>query len=180
MTDLEQHNLLMDLNTLLEDSTPLDREIITKTETPEQSLNLDNINLLDEDKKEEKGNLRTPGAILDEYTLLDLDNQKIDIEIEQFKEKHLEIFEEYQAMLDKISINRSKQDSLKSELVESLQDAGLPNISNNRHKATFVAATVRHNFDTAKFKKKYPVLYNSFTTTSNVKADVKISEVNKK
>lgn len=153
--------------------------LLEENSTVESPEILNNVTLLDDEKNEPKVNLRAPGAILDDYTMLDLDNQKIDIEIEQFKQKNKAIFDEYQAMLDKINLNNSKQLELKEELLDSLENAGLPNIVNKRFKATYIAATKRHKFESDKFKKKYPVLYEQFTSTTDVKAYIKISEVKK-
>ena len=54
--------------------------LLEENSTIESPEILNNVTLLDDEKNEPKVNLRAPGAILDDYTMLDLDNQKIDIE----------------------------------------------------------------------------------------------------
>ena len=100
---------------------------------------------------------------------------KAQVELDEFKQKHLEIFEEYQAILDRINDMSTKQDELKPEMTEAMNNAGLKNIADDMFKVTFVAATSRENFDKKSFEKKYPVLYKQFITKSEVSAYVKFT-----
>ena len=147
------------------------------------TLNLEeakeNITLLDNQENEPEVNLRTPDAILNDYTKLDLDNKKVDVEMEEFKQKYKAVFEEFQTILDKKNLNIEKQLALKDELTESLQNTGTKSIANDNFKATFVAATTKSTFDRKGFEAKYPVLCKQFLKYSDVKAYVKISEVKK-
>lgn len=176
MIEGNSNNMLNDLNILLAD---LESSPAVEVKTSELNLSLDNVTLLDEQENKSETNLRTPGAILDDYSILDLDSKKIDLEIDVFKAKHQDIFDEFQKFLDRKSEIIEKQSTLKEELLESLENAGLPNVENKQFRATYVAATVRHTFDSKKFKLKYPVLYDTFTTKSDVKAYIKMTELKK-
>lgn len=169
-----ENNLIGDLDLLLED-----------TKFYAEHLNHDtNITLLDEDKNESKDNLeaknkvlRAPSEILQEYTNKEDEILKIKLNIEKFKDTYSKVFEEYQSYLDAINEIEEAQNGLKEELTKSLENSGIKTISNSKFKATFVASTTRSTFDTTRFKKKYPVLYNDFIKVSNVKAYTKIKEV---
>ena len=56
----------------------------------------------------------------------------------------------------------------KAQLVESMENAGLKNISNDSFKVTYVAATQKSTFDRKSFEKKYPVLCKEFISYSDV------------
>lgn len=171
-----------DLNNLSEVVSDLNLLLDTAPETSEQPQKLqeitNNINLLDKEEKIE-GNLRNPGEVLKDYSNLEKEKMKAQVELDDFKQKHLEIFEEYQAILDKITEASSKQEELKPELTKSMEDSGLKNIADDMFKVTFVAATTRENFDKKGFEKKYPVIYKQFLQKSEVSAYVKISNNNK-
>lgn len=163
----ETHDLLIGLQELWD------------KEAPESDLELqksqEQVNLLDNTESVPEINLRAPSEVLNEYSNYERTNQKVQREIDEFKEKHKEVFEAYQALLDIIKDNETKQTNLKEELTESMQNAGLKTLSDDLFKVTFVAATTRNNFDTTSFKTKYPVLFQQFTKVSDVKAYVKIS-----
>lgn len=157
----------------------LEEDLGVKADTLNLEESASNVTLLDNQEKESEVNLRTPDIILKDYTNLSLDNEKIDIEIEEFKAKYIAIFEELQAIIDKKNLNIEKQTALKEELTESLQNTGTKHIANDVFKATFVAATTKSTFDRKGFETKYPVLCKQFLKYSDVKAYVKISEVKK-
>ena len=136
-----------------------------------------NINLLDEDKNGSDSILVTPSSILEDYTTLekekkDLEKQKLD-----FENENRAIFDQYNAILNEIQNKTNEQSELKDKMTESMENSGLKTMSNDMFKVTFVAATTRDNFEKDKFKKKYPVLFNEFITTSSVKSYVKIKEI---
>lgn len=168
---MEDLDLLLGLEDLSE--KPEDTSEVTKA--------TNNINLLSEEynSTEPNSGIRTEAVILQEYTDLAENSLSVEAQIEEFKAKHLEIFEEYQAMLDKLAENSNKQSELKTELTEAMTNSGLKNISNQVYKVTYVAATTRTNFDRKSFEKKYPVLCKEFCTTSDISAYVKITEVKK-
>lgn len=162
-------DLLDDLDTLLSENTDSTSKLSEVT---------NNIDLLDNDKELPKSNLRAPGDVLNDYTKLENDKSNIQQELDKFKQSHLDIFNEYQAILDKIAKVSDQQTLLKEELTESLENSGLKRISNNKYNVTFVSATIKTTFDRKKFEAKYPVLCKQFLKESPVKAYVKITEVN--
>ena len=122
--------------------------------------------------------IKKPDDLLTDYTNIAKDTSSILEEIEKFKQSHLEIFEQYQALLDKITNNETKQAELKEDLVTSMESANIASIGNDMFKVSFIAATTRNTFDSAKFKKDHADLYKDYIKVSNVKAYVKISENN--
>ena len=149
------------------------------SEIKSETLELqNNINILDNDKNVSDLNVITPGKLLEDYTNLESEKEKLDIKIQELKQTNFEIFkqlEEYQNEILKLS---EKQESMRQDLTESIENAGLTEkgISNDIFKVKYIAATTRQNFDKEKFKTKYPVLFNQFITTSNVKSYIKITK----
>lgn len=149
------------------------------SEIKSETLELqNNINILDNDKNVPDLNVITPGKLLEDYTNLESEKEKLDIKIQELKQTNFEIFkqlEEYQNEISKLS---EKQESMRQDLTESIENAGLTEkgISNDIFKVKYIAATTRQNFDKEKFKTKYPVLFNQFITTSNVKSYIKITK----
>lgn len=164
-------------NMLLEGDKKLQVEVL-ETSEPLESLEetTSQIDLLDVEVNEPG---RTPNVILDEYTQVHNDTKAVELAIEQFKQAHPDIFNEYQALLDKIEANSTKQAELKTEMTTSMEASKLKTISNESFKVTFVAATTKSTFDRKKFEAKYPVLCQQFLKTSDVSAYVKIAEVKK-
>lgn len=138
-----------------------------------------NVTLLDETEKEPEISLRTPEAILNDYTKLNLEAEKIQLSIEEFKAQHADIFKVLEDFNKELELAKEKQDGLKEELVGSMNDTNIKNISNDKFKVTYVAATQKSTFDRKAFETKYPVLCKQFLKYSDVKAYVKISEVKK-
>ena len=136
-----------------------------------------NINILDEDINESDNDLESPAAILNKYTDLENEINEIKANLEKYKDLYSNIFSEALMMENKISDLKSKQNDLKPKLTDSMKNAGLKNLKNSKFKVVYIAATLRENFNKDKFKKKYPVLYKEFTTTSEVSDYIRISEV---
>lgn len=154
------------------------------SEAPEQPKNefstISSINLLPEESEPEKSNLvKTPAILLGEYTVLDTNKKRLNEKLEEFKQQHKEIFDLYQAKLNEIADVESKKAEIKSQLVESMENAGLKNISNDSFKVTYVAATQKSTFDRKSFEKKYPVLCKEFISYSDVSAYVRLTELKK-
>lgn len=120
--------------------------------------------------------IKKPDDLLADYTNIAKDTSSILEEIEKFKQAHLEVFEQYQALLDKITDNETKQAEIKEDLVTSMGTSNIASIGNDMFKVAFIAATTRNTFDTTKFKKEHQDLYKDYVKTSNVKAYVKITE----
>ena len=138
------------------------------------------IDLLDNEEKEPEINLVTPESVLDKYTSIEDEIEKVQLSVEEFKAEHADIFKTLDDYLDKISELMEKQSSIKEELTESFNGLDKKSISNDRFKVTYIAATQKSTFDRKAFETKYPVLCKQFLKYSDVKAYVKISEVNKK
>lgn len=119
---------------------------------------------------------KKPDDLLADYTNIAKDTKSILEEIEKFKQKHSEIFEQYQVLLDKIKDNETKQAGLKEDLVVSMESTNIASIGNDMFKVAFIAATTRNTFDSARFKKEHQDLYKDYIKVSNVKAYVKITE----
>ena len=141
-----------------------------------------NIDLLDDSKNLPENNVITPGKLLEDYTNLELEKEKIDIKILELKEQNKEIFELLEKYQNEISELDNKQSEMRQEITNSIENAGLTErgISNDIFKIKYVAATTRQNFNKDKFKAKYPVLFNQFITTSDVKSYIKITKKEKK
>lgn len=173
-------DLVNDLNTLLGEATPSDRQVLEEL-NPEPGLEtsniLEDIDLLDDSKEDSKSDLSTPGELLQEYTDAEKESMKVKVELEEFKQKHLEVFEEYQVMLDKLTDISNTQSELKTKMTNSMEQANIKTISNDMFKITFVAATKKSTFDRKGFEAKYPVLCQQFLKYSDVSAYVKITEV---
>ncbi len=139
------------------------------------------ITLLDEDKNDPELNLITPGKLLEDYTKLEEEKEKINIKILELKEKYSEIFKQLEGYENSILELSEQQNNMRQDLTDSIENAGLTNksISNDIFKVSYIAATTRQNFDKDKFKKQYPVLFNKFIKLVEVKSYVKITKKEK-
>lgn len=137
-----------------------------------------NINLLDDNKNDSEINLVTPGKILEDYTKLEEEKEKIDIKIQELKEEYSKVFKQLEEYENTISELSEKQNNMRQDLTDSIENAGLTEkgISNNIFKVKYVAETTRQNFDKDKFKKQYPVLFNKFINIVKVKSYIKITK----
>lgn len=137
--------------------------------------------LLDEDKNDPEFNLVTPGKLLEDYTKLEEEKEKINIKILELKEKYSEIFKQLEGYENSILELSEQQNNMRQDLTDSIENAGLTNksISNDIFKVSYIAATTRQNFDKDKFKKQYPVLFNKFIKLVEVKSYVKITKKEK-
>ena len=120
---------------------------------------------------------KTPDELLKKYTELETLNKSIEQKIAEFKEEHKEVFKELDKMLSEIVDNNTKQSEIKEDLTNSMKESDLDVISNKAFKVKYVAETVRHDFDKAKFKDENEELYNRYIKETKVKAFVKITEV---
>lgn len=170
---MEENNLINDLDLLFNSDF--------NSVSPEQSLEVlksqNNVTLLDDNENDSEDNLVTSNSILDEYTKLENDKNKLELDKLEFEAKYKEIFDQYNLIQENINNINQKQSEVKEELTKAMEHSNEKNIYNDMFKVTFVAATVRENFDKDKFKKKYPVLFSQFIKKSDVKAYVKIKEL---
>jgi hypothetical protein len=136
-----------------------------------------NINLLDDNKNALEGTSSSPTDLLKEYSDFERKNLEVQKKLEDFRQAHLEIFEEYQAMLDEIETNIKQQSNLKDPLTKAMSANELKTISDDLFKVTYVAPTTRKNFDKKNFEKDHEELYNQYITISEVSDYVKITSV---
>lgn len=161
-----------DLNTILGEAAPSDRELASDLQNT-----IDHINLLDYEENSSESKIQTPGELLQTYTDNSSKIHALQKDVDDFVNQHQEIFTQYQEILNKISELNLKQDELKKEMTTSMENSNVKNIANNIFKVTFVAATKKSTFDRKSFEAKYPVLCQQFLKYSDVSAYVKISEV---
>lgn len=133
------------------------------------------VTVLDLDDPEIK--VETPHSILSRYTELEDEKDSLEELKAKFEAEHQDIFEQYQDILNKIADKNKEQSSIKEELTKSMSATNNKSIKNTRFKVSYVAPTVRKDFDKDKFKTKYPVLYKQFIKTTNVKDYIKITKL---
>ena len=170
---MEENGLINDLDLLFNS----DFNLVSPEQSSEVLKSQNNVTLLDDNENDSENNLVTSNSILDEYTKLENDKNKLELDKLEFEAKYKEIFDQYNLIQENINNIEQKQSEVKEELTRAMEHSNEKNIHNDMFKVTFVAATVRENFDKDKFKRKYPVLFNQFIKKSDVKAYVKIKEL---
>lgn len=122
----------------------------------------------------------TAKDILNRYTEIDLEIQKVRIQQSDFMLAHADIFDKFNQMNAKIEEFKKDQDKVQEELLTKMRETNLPEESNNRFKAKYTAPSIRKNFDTKKFYEDYKentAMYKKYVGITNVKDSIKISEV---
>ena len=147
----------------------------------ELAEDLKHAKIVDEVEEEEKK--VTTKSLLDDYTKLDLDKQKNNIEEAKFKEKYKEIFDAYDKILEARKSIEDKQNELKDEMLVKMREANQKDEFNERFKVHYTAPSVRKNFDTKQFYEDYAedtAMYKKYVKITSVKDGIKISEVKNK
>ena len=147
----------------------------------ELAEDLKHAKIVDEVEEEEKK--VTTKSLLDDYTKLDLDKQKNNIEEAEFKEKYKEIFNAYDKILEARKSIEDKQNELKDEMLVKMREANQKDEFNERFKVHYTAPSVRKNFDTKQFYEDYAedtAMYKKYVKITSVKDGIKISEVKNK
>ena len=147
----------------------------------ELAEDLKHAKIVDEVEEEEKK--VTTKSLLDDYTKLDLDKQKNNIEEAEFKEKYKEIFDAYDKILEARKSIEDKQNELKDEMLVKMREANQKDEFNERFKVHYIAPSVRKNFDTKQFYEDYAedtAMYKKYVKITSVKDGIKISEVKNK
>ena len=147
----------------------------------ELAEDLKHAKIVDEVEEEEKK--VTTKSLLDDYTKLDLDKQKNNIEEAEFKEKYKEIFDAYDKILEARKSIEDKQNELKDEMLVKMREANQKDEFNERFKVHYTAPSVRKSFDTKQFYEDYAedtAMYKKYVKTTSVKDGIKISEVKNK
>lgn len=147
----------------------------------ELAEDLKHAKIVDEVEEEEKK--VTTKSLLDDYTKLDLDKQKNNIEEAEFKEKYKEIFDAYDKILEARKSIEDKQNELKDEMLVKMREANQKDEFNERFKVHYTAPSIRKNFDTKQFYEDYAedtAMYKKYVKITSVKDGIKISEVKNK
>lgn len=66
-----------------------------------------------------------------------------------------------------------QRDALKEQLLELFEANEIKKFENEEFSITYVAPTTQERFDSAKFKKDYPQIYQEYVKTIPVKASVR-------
>lgn len=147
----------------------------------ELAEDLKHAKIVDEVEEEEKK--VTTKSLLDDYTKLDLDKQKNNIEEAEFKEKYKEIFDAYDKILEARKSIEDKQNKLKDDMLVKMRESNQKDEFNERFKVHYTAPSVRKNFDTKQFYEDYAedtAMYKKYVKITSVKDGIKISEVKNK
>ena len=124
----------------------------------------------------------TTKSLLDDYTKLDLEKQKSNIEEAEFKKKYKEIFDAYDKILEARKAIEDKQNKLKDDMLVKMRESNQKDELNERFKVHYTAPSIRKNFDTKQFYEDYAedtAMYKKYVKTTSVKDSIKISEVKK-
>ena len=125
----------------------------------------------------------TTKSLLDDYTKLDLEKQKSNIEEAEFKKKYKEIFDAYDKILEARKAIEDKQNKLKDDMLVKMRESNQKDEFNERFKVHYTAPSVRKNFDTKQFYEDYAedtAMYKKYVKITSVKDGIKISEVKNK
>lgn len=173
---MKENNVLLDLQTLLEEPTSNSTESTRMTQNAFSDST--KITLLDSaEETNSEDSVREPSLILTDYTRIEEKILDIDASVRKFKEEHKEIFSLLENMEKEKADLVSQQSSLKDEMCKSLEKVELKTVSNSMFTVTYVAETQRSNFDRKAFEKKYPQLCKQFITVSKVSAYTRWTKV---
>lgn len=121
--------------------------------------------------------------MLNEYSKLDLEAKKVQVEIAEFKEAHKEIFDILNQFNNKLLEISNSQSNIADNLLAYMREHNVTDDDNGQFKAKYTPAYTKKNFDTKKFYEDYApesAMYKKYVGITNVKDSVKISEVKKK
>lgn len=113
---------------------------------------------------------------------LNLDNKIInDLPIisQKISELEVEIQKRIAASVGDMQTNlqelRDKEQLMRSTIKDAMASSGIKKFGNDYISVTYVASTTRKGFDTAKFKKEQPGLYDQYEKLSNVSDSIRIT-----
>ena len=69
---------------------------------------------------------------------------------------------------------KAKQDELKQRILEEMEAQGIIKVETDDLTITYVAPTSRETFDSKKFRKDNPDLYDEYVSISSVKASIRM------
>ena len=125
----------------------------------------------------------TSKDMLDEYTKLDLDAKKVEVEMAEFKEVHKEVFNALRVFENKLQEIASFQQNIQNDLLTYMREHNTEEDSNDIFRVKYTPAYTKKSFDPKQFYEDYApesAMYKKYVGIINVKDSVKISEVKKK
>ena len=125
----------------------------------------------------------TSKDMLEEYTKLDSDAKKVEVEIAEFKEAHKEVFNALKVFENKLQEIAGFQQNIQSNLLTYMREHNTEEDSNDIFRVKYTPSYTKKNFDTKKFYEDYApesAMYKKYVGTTTVKDSIKISEVKKK
>ena len=69
---------------------------------------------------------------------------------------------------------KAKQDELKQKILEEMESKGIVKVETDDLTITYIAPTNRETFDSKKFRKDNPDLYDEYVSISPVKASIRM------
>lgn len=74
-----------------------------------------------------------------------------------------------------IKILKQAEEELKNALKEEMEKAGIKNLISDELLITYVLPSTKETFDTTRFKKENPELYNEYIKINDVKSSIRIT-----
>ena len=74
-----------------------------------------------------------------------------------------------------IKILKKAEEELKNALKEEMEKAGIKNLISDELLITYVFPSTKETFDTTRFKKENPELYNEYIKINDVKSSIRIT-----
>lgn len=74
----------------------------------------------------------------------------------------------------KVKEIKAKEDELKAEILKEMEEKGILKIDNDEMTISYIAATGRETFDSKKFRKDNPDMYDEYVSINPVKSSVRI------
>lgn len=100
--------------------------------------------------------------------------------IEEFKALHPEIFDTLEGLEYEAQLLKEKRDNLNEDIKEAMVDEKMKNEEIGKFRFTYVASTIKRNFDSKKFYKKYgpkTKTYQEFVKETPVSDYIKVKEL---
>lgn len=70
---------------------------------------------------------------------------------------------------------KKAEDELKQNLMEEMEKAGIKSLASDELLITYVLPSTKETFDTARFKKENPELYDDYIKISDTKSSIRIT-----
>ena len=69
---------------------------------------------------------------------------------------------------------KQKEDELKKQILSAMEDAGIVKLETDDVTISYIAATDRETFDSKRFKKDNPDIYDDYVKFSHVKPSIRV------